>query len=214
MATSRAAVEIARQNDIVYAAVGMHPHEADRFATEEAPLRTLLDEEKVVAVGEIGLDYYRGRVPRREQLDVFRAQLAWAKERDLPVSVHNREADDDVLTEMERARVRGMLHCFTGSPNTARRALDAGLHLSFAGNVTYPKAGELRQVAAAVPLDRLLLETDSPVLSPQGHRGKRNEPAYIISTRDTVAMVRGVASEVLARAVSENANRIFSWRTR
>lgn len=209
--SSRAVVQIARGHDIVYAAIGMHPHEADHFPMQEAQLRALLDEEKVVAIGEIGLDYYRDRAQRIAQLHAFRLQLAWARERNLPVSVHNRDADDDVLMEM--AGVRGVLHCFSGSMDMARRALDLGLDLSFAGNVTYPKARELRQVVAMVPLDRLLLETDSPVLAPQPRRGKRNEPAYIISTWNAVAAARGVSADVLARSVSENANRIFSWRT-
>lgn len=176
-------------------------------------MRALSGEEKVVAIGEIGLDYHRNRANRVAQLDAFRVQLAWALERKLPVSVHNRDADDDVLMEMARAGVRGVLHCFSGSMDMARRALDLGLDLSFAGNVTYPKASELRRVVAMIPLDRLILETDSPVLAPQPHRGKRNEPAYIMSTWDTVAAARGVSADVLARAVSENANRIFAWRT-
>lgn len=212
-ATSLTAVEIAHAYDIVYAAVGMHPHEAHHFPMEEARLRALLDEEKVVAVGEIGLDYHRDTIPRGAQLVAFRSQLAWARARDLPVSVHNRDADDDVLVEMARAGVRGVLHCFSGSIALARRAVEAGLHLSFAGNVTYPKADDLREVAAKVPLDRLLLETDSPVLAPQSRRGRRNEPAYIVSTWEAVAATRGVSADVLAHAVSENANSIFSWRT-
>lgn len=211
LASSRAAVEIARRHDMVYAAVGVHPHVAGRFELEEARVRALIDEEKVVAIGEIGLDYYRDATSRGEQLHAFRAQLAWAKQHDLPVSVHNRGADDDILDELARAGVRGILHCFSGSEEMALRALGLGLDLSFAGNVTYPKADDLRQVAATVPLGHLLLETDSPVLAPQGHRGRRNEPAYITETYEAVAAARGVSIDLLAHAVTENANRIFSW---
>lgn len=213
LSTSQAAVEIARAHDIVYAAVGMHPHEVHHFPAEEARLRDLLDKDKVVAIGEIGLDYHRDPSSRLAQLEAFRAQLAWARERDLPVSVHNRDADDDVLMELARVGARGALHCFSGSSDTAQQAVDSGLYLSFAGNVTYPKATQLREVAASIPVERLLLETDSPVLAPQAHRGRRNEPAFLRDTGETVAAVRGVSADGLARVVSDNADRIFSWRT-
>lgn len=211
MATSVAALKIAREHADVYAAVGMHPHEAARFQQEKARLRDLLNEENVVAIGEIGLDYYRDRAPRAIQLEAFREQLLWARERDLPVSVHNREADEDVLAEMIRAGVRGVLHCFSGSWDMARPAIDAGFTLSFAGNVTYPTARTLRSVARDVPLDRLLLETDAPVLAPVPRRGRRSEPAYVTYTCEAIGEARGEAPEVVARAASENANRMFGW---
>ncbi len=210
--TSRTAVALAHRYDLVYAAVGMHPHGAKCFEEERDGLLALLGESKVVAVGEIGLDYLREHSSRAEQRRAFQAQLDWAKERDLPVSVHNRKADDDVLGAMMESGVRGVLHCFSGSAETARRALDAGFDLSFAGNVTFRNAVELRDVAREVPLEHMLVETDAPVLAPQPYRGKRCEPAYVAYTAQVLADARGLTNEALARAVSTNANRIFSWR--
>lgn len=212
MGTSRRAVDLAQRYHIVYAAVGMHPHEAKRFQDDRDGLLALLDERKVVAVGEIGLDYYRERAPRHLQREVFQVQLGWARERNLPVSVHNREADDDVLAAMMDAGVQGILHCFSGSRETAVRALAAGFDLSFAGNVTFRNAVQLREVASAVPLEHLLVETDAPVLAPQPYRGKRSEPAYVVCTARALAGVHGVPEPVLANAVSANADRIFRWR--
>jgi TatD DNase family protein len=134
--------------------VGLHPHEAEKFDAEREELLTLLDDDRVVAIGEIGLDYYRGRETREAQLRAFAVQLGWASQRALPVSVHIREAGDEVLAALRDAGVEGVLHCFSESPQLAEQALDLGLYLSFAGNLTFPRAKELRDTASRVPLER------------------------------------------------------------
>jgi TatD DNase family protein len=194
----------------VYAAVGIHPHEAQRFHEEGGDIERLLDAPKVVAVGEIGLDRIRG-AEIDLQLDAFRRQLRWAAERGLPVSVHNRDADLDVLDALDASGVTAVLHCFSSDAETARTALDLGCYLSFAGNVTFPKAEPLRGVLRDVPPERLLIETDSPVLAPQPWRGRRNEPAYLTAVRDTVAEVLNLESDDLDARLWANADAVFSW---
>lgn len=210
-ASSLKAVELARRYVDVYAAVGVHPHEAGRFEEEKECVRALLTEDKVVAVGEIGLDYFRSAAPREVQIGAFRTQLLWARERGLPVSVHNREADADVLGEIEASGCAAILHCFSGTLATAEAALGLGCYISFAGNVTFPRSDALREVAARVPIDRLLVESDAPVLAPQPKRGRRNEPAFTAMTADVVAGVRGTDLADLARAVTFNAQTLFHW---
>lgn len=211
--SSAKAVDLARAYDEVYAAVGMHPHEAGRFEADADGLLALINEPKVVAVGEIGLDYYRDLVPRRVQLDVFRRQTDWAVVHKLPVSVHNRDADEDVIDVVEQAGVAAVLHCFSGELAFAKQALGIGCHLSFAGNLTFPKSVDLRNVAARVPLNRVLVETDAPVLAPQFKRGRRNEPAYMVATAERLAEVRNETLPMVSRAVSQNADALFGWRT-
>ena len=211
LASSLRSLSLAQQYDIVYAAVGVHPHEASKFSEEGQSVQALLDEEKVVAVGEIGLDYYRNSAPREQQLLAFREQVRWAADRDLPVSVHNRSADCDVLQVLTSSGAKTVLHCFSGSWAFARRALDAGFSLSFAGNLTFPKADELREVAAQVPADKLLLETDAPALAPQKRRGKRNEPSYLLSTIETLASVRNIGIWSLSEQINRNADEMFAW---
>jgi len=214
LGSSCRALHLAQRFGCVYAAVGVHPHEADRFEDEAEGVRALLRESKVVAVGEIGLDYYRKVVDKDRQMMAFREQARWARDAGLPASVHNREADADVLEVLSETGARGVLHCFSGSWAFARAALDAGLFLSFAGNLTYPKAADLRDVAAQAPGDRLLVETDSPVLAPQRWRGKRNEPAYVVATLDLLAAERRVPPPDLADQITANADGLFSWRGR
>jgi TatD DNase family protein len=189
----------------------VHPHEAGRFAEEKERVRALLDEEKVIAVGEIGLDFHRDRAPRETQRIAFREQLGWARERGLPASVHNRAADEDVLSAIEESEAAAILHCFSGDWETASRALELGCVLSFAGNVTFRKAEALREVAARVPLDRLLVESDAPVLAPQPRRGHRNEPRYVVMTAEALAGARGLALGELADAVARNAETVLCW---
>lgn len=210
--SSKRAIALARRYPLVFAAVGLHPHRADRFEEESEELHALLGEHKVVAIGEIGLDYYRGRESRELQLRAFCVQLDWARERGLPVSVHNREADDDVIDALRSAGVGGVLHCFSGSRQLAERGLDLGFCLSFAGNVTFPKAEELRAIASQIPLDRLLVETDAPVLAPQPWRGRRSEPAHVVAMAETLATGRDVNLDCLSKAVSRNADQLFGWR--
>lgn len=211
LSSSRKAVELANAYDAVYAAVGVHPHHADAFEREAKDVQALTDLPKVVAIGEIGLDYDRSRSPVPEQLEAFREQLIWARERNLPVSVHNRAADADVASELRQSHARAVLHCFSGSAEFAAEAVGAGWYLSFAGNLTFPRSEGLREVARRVPLDRVLLESDAPVLAPQPWRGRRNEPAYIWATAETLARLLDIPVTTLEQAESNNAAKVFGW---
>ena len=200
-------------------ATGIHPHHAGDHAADRAAavdvVARALDEHAAVALGEIGLDYHYDFSPREVQQDVFRRQIALAVERDLPIVIHTREATDDtfaILREAGGGRARGVFHCFTGDAAMARAALDAGFHISLAGIVTFPRAEELREVAKLVPEDRLLVETDAPYLAPVPSRGKRNEPAFVVRTFETLAQVRGADLTALAAAVSRNFDALFGQR--
>lgn len=217
-ASCRAAVALAERHEEVYAAVGIHPGDvpddpAD-LAAALAAIEPLLDHPRVVAIGETGLDYYHADNPPRErQLRSFEAQLALADRAGKPVCVHNREATDDVMRLVGRfaGRATIVLHCYTGDSETARRAVALGCYVSFAGNATYPKLRALLDVAAEIPSERLLVETDSPFLSPQPVRGRRNEPSHIVHTYDAIAAARGITRAELGRLVSANAGRLFAW---
>ena len=189
--SSRAAVAFAAREADVWATVGIHPHDAaEADAAALAEIERLAAEPRVVALGEIGLDYFRNLSPREDQQRVFRALIRVARRVGKPVVIHCREAHDDVLTILAEERVadvRGIMHCFSGDVAIARRCLDLGLLVSLAGPVTYPNARALPDVARFVPADRLVVETDCPFLPPQGYRGKRNEPAYIAITAACVA---------------------------
>jgi len=198
--------------------IGVHPHAAGKFAAEpEAAARAVsaaIDVQPLTrGLGEIGLDYHYDFSPRDVQQEVFRSQIALARERRLPIVIHTREADDDtfrILSEEQAADVPVILHCFTGDRDAARRALEAGYHLSLAGIVTFPRALELQEVARLVPLDRLLVETDSPFLAPVPYRGKRNEPAHVSRVTEVIAGLKGVSTEDVASATAENFVRIFA----
>jgi TatD DNase family protein len=197
-------------------AVGVHPHAAGKYADDPLAAVKALDaamagEERVRAVGEIGLDYHYDFAPRDVQQTVFAAQLRFAQERQLPVVIHTREADEDTFGMLHETLPDrgGVLHCFTGDRPAARRALDLGFHLSLAGIVTFPKALELKEVAKLVPLDRLLIETDSPFLAPVPYRGKRNEPAHVTRVAEVIAELRGVPVAQVAQAAQENFTRLF-----
>ena len=214
---SRASVELARERDDVFATAGVHPHDADQLDDPgRAKLRAWLDEPRVVAVGECGLDYYYMNSPRETQKQVFAEQVALARELDLPVSIHVRsegpEAYDELL-EIWRSEgcgdVDGVLHCYTGSKEFAHRALDHRFVVSFSGIVTFKKSEELRDVARSLPLDRILVETDAPFLAPQGHRGKRNEPAWVTVVGETLAALHDEALERVAAITTENARRFY-----
>jgi TatD DNase family protein len=200
----------------VRVATGIHPHSAgphgEDVTAAAALVRKAVEGRRAVAIGEIGLDYHYDFAPPRAQQDVFAAQVALAVETDLPVIVHTREATDDtfaILREAGGGRVRGVFHCFTGDAAMARRALDIGFHLSFAGIVTFPKAQSLRDAAAIVPPDRLLIETDSPYLAPVPHRGKRNEPAFVGRVLDTLAGVVRMDRAALEAAIDANFAALF-----
>lgn len=200
--------------DGVRFASGVHPHAAGAYAgcaaDAAAATRAHVAAFGARAVGEIGLDYHYDFAPRDVQQEVFAAQLDLARELDLPIVIHTREATDDTFALLAAAPgIRGVFHCFTGDAAMARRALDIGFYLSFAGIVTFPKAGELRDAAAIVPPDRLLIETDSPYLAPVPHRGKRNEPSFVAQVLATLAAVRGEDPEALDAGVAANFRRFF-----
>ncbi len=209
--TSRAAVALAR--DRVYATVGIHPHHAEAVdASALADIRELAGEPRVVAIGEVGLDYYYEHVPRERQQAAFRAQLDLASELALPVVIHCRDAYEAITPILEACHRRlagGVMHCFSGDAAFAKRCLTWGFHISFAGNVTFPKATPLREAALAVPMDRLLVETDSPYLAPQPVRGKRCEPIYVQHTARLLADLKGVPFDNFARQTTENARGLF-----
>ena len=221
---ARRTLDIARQFDGVYATVGLHPGEVPDHSLGDMPeLGALAKGPKVVAIGETGLDYYRDAKDdaalRQQQKDLFWAQLELAKERRLPVVIHNRAAEADVL-EILRAhagglpkdwRPWGVMHCFSGDEKFAFDCLEIGLFISYTGILTFKNATVLRDVAKKVPLDCVMLETDAPFLAPQPHRGKRNEPAYIPLIAETLARTKGVSVEEVARATTENAHRLFRF---
>jgi TatD DNase family protein len=164
------------------------------------------------ALGEIGLDYHYDLAPREAQRIVFEAQIGLARQLKLPLVLHTREAEDDtfaILREQEAETIGGVFHCFTGDRAMARRALDAGFSLSFSGIVTFPRALELKEVVKLVPADRLLIETDSPYLAPVPHRGKRNEPAYVLCVAEVIAALRSSTTEIIGRQAQENFDRLF-----
>lgn len=212
--SSREAVRIANLEDLaidVYATVGLHPHEA---STSTRGLAALLDADgadRVVGIGECGLDYYYEHSPRDAQLVALRDQLALAVTRDLAVVLHVRDAFDDLFSVLDDVGVppRTIVHCFSAGPAEARRCVAAGMMVSVAGIVTFKNADPLRAALAEVPLDRLLVETDAPYLAPVPHRGRRNEPAFVVETAKVLAAVKGISYEALAAATTENFFRLF-----
>ena len=211
------ATRMADRYPFLYATIGVHPHDASKAGEETwTRMRALVAHAKVLAIGEIGLDYHYDFSPRDVQRAVFEQQLALATECGKPIVIHTREAWDDTL-EMLRTHWRGggIMHCFTGDETQARQALDLGFHLSFGGVLTFPKAGDVRQAARFAPEDRILVETDCPYLAPVPHRGKRNEPAFVVETARRLAEVRSVSPEAVAEATSRNFERLlFAARDR
>jgi TatD DNase family protein len=207
IASCRATLEIAEREQGVYAALGIHPHQAGGDG-DVSKLRELVAHPKAVAVGETGLDHYRDYAPRDRQAELFRAQAELATDLDKALVVHSRAADADTFAVLDGIESPVVLHCFS-STGLLGPALERGWYVSFAGNVTYAKASELRAAAAQVPLDRVLVETDSPYLAPQPVRGRPNEPAHVIHTLAALAEARGEDREQLARAIDENASRVF-----
>ncbi|HET7524276.1 MAG TPA: TatD family hydrolase [Acidimicrobiales bacterium] len=208
-ATSAAAIEVARAHDGVWATVGLHPHEAS--AGVESIKGFLTGDPSVVAVGECGLDYFYEHSPRDAQREAFAAQIALAKEHGLALVVHTRDAWDDTfdILRVEGAPERWVLHCFTGGPAEARMGIELGAMLSFSGIITFKNAGDVREAAAICPLDRLLVETDSPFLAPVPHRGKVNTPAFVTIVGAAVAEAAGVDVETVERSTWDNAERLF-----
>jgi len=214
VATSRRAVELAMAHEGLFATIGLHPtSQIDDLERDVAEIARLAREhpDVVVAIGEIGRDDHWKDVPAEAQRPRLLRQLELALDLGLPVVFHCRDALDDLLEILERASQRppGVFHCFGGAAGEARRALDLDYHVSFAGNVTYPSARALREAAAVVPPERLLLETDSPYLAPQPCRGRRNEPAFVRHTRDFLAKLKGLSPEALAAITTANARSLF-----
>jgi TatD DNase family protein len=205
----RATLRLAHEHDGVYAALGIHPHQAGSDdATRLAELWELLGDTRAVAVGETGLDFYRDYAPHDAQVELFERQLDLAEELGKPVVVHTRAADEETARALERFGGTVVLHCFS-SPGLLPVALERGYYVSFAGNVTFPKAADLRAAAAAVQPDRILTETDSPYLAPQPVRGRENEPANVVHTLTTLAEVRGEDPRALEEQIESNATAAF-----
>ncbi len=209
---ARRVLEISARFPGVFAVVGIHPHEADSVAQEDLKeISGLAGSDKVVAIGETGLDYYRSLSSVLNQQRIFRAQIEIALERNLPLVVHCRQAQEDTLRILrEYSPLKTVVHCFSGDHAFLSECLERGYYCSFTCNITYKKAGNIREYAAAVPLDKLMLETDAPYLPPEGMRGKRNVPAWVRYAAETVASVKGVEYEQVCEASTTNAKSFFS----
>ncbi len=212
IAASRQALAIAQENEGVYAACGVHPHEAEAFSDSDlAVLTELLSHEKAVALGEIGLDYYYDNAPRDIQKDVFAKQLALAKKLGKSVILHIRDAHDDALAILDAAGELPpcVVHCFTGSPETAKRYLERGFYISFTGVVTFKNAKKCKMAAQIVPDDRIMVETDAPYMAPEPLRGKRCESAFVVHTAKALAELRGQDYEAFCTMTTQNALRFY-----
>jgi TatD DNase family protein len=213
LATSRSAVDLAGRRPFVYAAVGVLPHDVKLIADEwYDELRHLAQHDKVVAYGEIGLDYHYNHSPPKLQRERFREQVCLARDLCLPVVIHTREAQDDtiaILKEERAADIGGVFHCFSGDEWLAKDALDLGFFLSFSGEITFQNATMLRDIVKTVPLDRILIETDCPYLTPVPHRGKRNEPAHVRYVADKIAELKSLSVEEVGHITTRNAQRLF-----
>jgi TatD DNase family protein len=228
--SSRAAVALSEKYKFIYATVGFHPHGAKDVTPRVLDeLRALARHPKVVAIGEIGLDYYRDRSPRPVQRRVFAQQLELATELELPIVIHDRDANDDVIATLRDwatssatfppniggdqggARGLGVFHTYSAGPERLEEVLALGFYISISGPVTFPKAEKLREVAAKVPLERLLIETDCPYLTPEPHRGRRNEPAYVQYVAEAIARARGISPKAVAKATTDNTRRLFGF---
>ncbi len=208
-------IAIAERFDDVFCSVGTHPHHAhEELDLGTADLVARARHSKVVAIGEAGLDYHYDTSPREAQEQGFRAHIAAARETGLPLVIHSREADDDTAAILEQEMGKGafpaVLHCYTGGPDLARRAIALGLYISFTGILTFKNSGALRDIARDLPADRVLVETDAPYLAPATRRGKRNEPAFVVETAQTLAAARGVSFDEIARQTTDNFFRLFS----
>jgi TatD DNase family protein len=213
MSSNTDAVALADSFATIYATVGMHPHDAKDVGPHEIEkLKELSRSPKVVAIGETGLDYYYNHSPRDMQRRVFAEFIHLARETELPIVVHERDAASDgaeLLRKEGEGKLRGVIHCFTGNYEAARTYLDLGFYISFTGIITFKNADALRDVVRRVPLERMLVETDSPYLTPVPHRGKRNEPAYVRLVAQTVASIKGVTLEEVARVTTDNTRQLF-----
>ena len=211
---SRRSVALAKEYDMVYASVGIHPHDAKSVTPGVmAELRKLAASPKIVAIGEVGLDYYRNLSPKNEQIAAFETFIALSDELDLPLIIHARDCGSDVIDMLKKVRqgsaVHGVMHCFSGDTESLKKYLDIGLYVSFTCNITFKNARALRETAKVMPVERLLLETDAPYLAPEGMRGKRNEPAYMVTLLDEWSKILGLSKDDIGRITTHNANTLF-----
>ncbi|MCF8010141.1 MAG: TatD family hydrolase [Clostridiales bacterium] len=213
METIKQAVTIAEKYDFIYASAGVHPHHAQEVSSGYLDIISEWNEHpRIVAIGEIGLDYYRDNSQREEQRKVFREQLALARELEKPVIIHDRDAHEEILEILKKdgvGRAKGVMHCFSGDCDLAKECMELGFYISIAGPVTFKNAHKIKEVAAYVPLDCLLVETDCPFLSPEPYRGKRNEPAHVRFVAEKIAAIKDITLENLAGATNNNAARLF-----
>lgn len=223
--SSRQCLALAQASPRIHAVAGIHPHEAREFAAQRDALRDLVHAGGFVGIGEIGLDFFRNLSPPEAQYEAFQQQLELAREASLPVVIHARNADEEAYTVIQEWALRvgpyrgadapiGMMHCFTGDRDLAARYVRLGFCISVPGPVTYPPNREMQEVARALPMDRMLVETDSPYLTPMPYRGGRNEPSYVVETVRYVAALRDVSPEAIARTTAENAARLFGFTLR
>jgi TatD DNase family protein len=214
--TIPSSIELAERYDFIYSTVGWHPVDAiDMQPGDLEWIESLCKHEKVVAIGEIGLDYHWDKSPKDVQDRVFREQIRLARKLGMPIVIHNRDAHQDilkVLREEKASEVGGIMHCFSGSWETAKQCLDMNFHISFGGPVTFKNAKQPKEVLSQVPLDRLLIETDAPYLTPHPYRGKRNETSYVRLVAETAAEIRGISLEELAQITTENAIRLLGLK--
>ncbi len=212
--TSRKSIEIAEAHANIFATVGIHPHDAKDASEEDIEtLQELLSHPKVVAIGEVGLDFYRNISPPDVQRRIFRMFLDWSQEFALPLVIHTREAEDaiiNILKERSKSGWQGVFHCFPGDQHMAETVMEMGFYVSFTGNITFKNSRAL-EVARAVPLERTMVETDCPFLTPMPHRGKRNEPAYVNFVAQKLAEVKGLPVEEIARITTQNASALFQF---
>ncbi|MDD4939139.1 MAG: TatD family hydrolase [Candidatus Omnitrophica bacterium] len=211
---SKRAVGLSSKYDFIYASVGIHPHEADRFdQAAKTDIEELARKDKVVAIGEAGLDYFKNYSRPENQTVLFKYMVGLAKDLRLPLVIHSRQAQEDTLKVLNAAKpLKAVVHCFSGDESFMKECLDAGFLISFTCNITYKKAEGLRSVLRSAPLERLMLETDAPFLPPEGSRGKRNEPAYVKILCQEVARVKEVPWQDVARLTTENARRFFNLK--
>jgi len=209
-------IQIAEENDFIYASAGIHPHEADSVSDNDIKLfAEFLNKPKVVAIGEIGLDYYKNITSKENQKKLFIRLLEISKDTSLPLIIHNRDAHIDMVDTLKNiigSPVNGVMHCFSGDEKFLKTCLDMGFFISFTCNITYKNASSLREIIKLVPMDRLLLETDAPFLAPQAFRGKRNEPMYVKYVAEEVARIKGFDFNKIANMTTENARKLFKLK--
>ncbi|MDA7028394.1 TatD family hydrolase [Bacillus sp. CLL-7-23] len=212
--TINCAMELIEEYEFIYAAIGWHPVDAIDMTDEDLSwIKELSSHEKVVALGEMGLDYHWDKSSKDVQKEVFRKQIALAKEVNLPIVIHNRDATEDVITilrEEGAEQVGGIMHCFTGSAEIAKECIDMNFYISFGGPITFKNAKKPKEVAKQIPIDRVLIETDCPYLTPHPFRGKRNEPSYVKFVAEQIAELKGLTYEEVAAKTTENAKKLFN----